>query len=98
MKTIMVVDDEADIIKLACTTLNLQGYNTVQATSGKECMRLLETGVKPDLVLLDIMMPEMDGYAVCKKIKSDEKLKNIVVVMLSAKTQNRNVVDGYKSG
>ncbi len=98
MKTIMVVDDEADIVKIACTALNLQGYNTVQASSGKECLQLLETGVKPDLIVLDIMMPEMDGYTVCKKIKSDERLKKIIVVMLSAKTQNRNVVDGYKSG
>jgi CheY-like chemotaxis protein len=95
---IMVVDDEPDIVKVACATLDMNGFDTIKAMSGAECMKLLESGVRPDLILLDIMMPEMDGYAVCQKIKMDERFKKILVVMLSAKTQNRDVVDAYHTG
>jgi CheY-like chemotaxis protein len=95
---IMVVDDEADVLKVVITTLAIHGFETVPAVSGQECLGLLENGIKPALILLDIMMPGMDGFEVCRKIREDEKYRDMKIVMLSAKNQNRDAVDAYKYG
>jgi CheY-like chemotaxis protein len=94
----MVVDDEADVLKVVITTLAIHGFETVPAVSGQECLGLLENGIKPALILLDIMMPGMDGFEVCRKIREDEKYRDMKIVMLSAKNQNRDAVDAYKYG
>lgn len=86
-KKIMIVDDEPDTVDLVKLVLETEGYDTSIAYSGSEALDKIKVD-RPDLVLLDIMMPKMDGWAVRKKIVEDEELKNIPVVMLTAKAQS----------
>ena len=94
----MAVDDEPDILKVVCATLVINGFDAVTAKSGQECLAMLESGIKPALILLDIMMPGMDGFEVCRKIRAVERYRDIKIVMLTAKAQNRDAVDSYKFG
>lgn len=84
-KKIMFVDDERDVVDSVKSILKKGGYDVVTAYSGKECLKKLESE-KVDLILLDIMMPEMDGWDVCAKIKENKKTEKIPVVFLTAKT------------
>lgn len=94
----MIVDDDSDIIKLLGILLENNGFNVVAARSGMDCLYKLHSGSLPDLILLDIMMPEKDGYAVCREIKSNFKFADISVVMLTARAENRDRVSAYKTG
>ncbi|MBR9677157.1 response regulator [Candidatus Woesearchaeota archaeon] len=87
-KTIMVVDDEQVTIDMLNTILTNEGYDVLSVLNGKECMDQLKSGVRPDLILLDIMMPDMDGWDVSAAIKSDPKLKEIPIAFLTAKTDS----------
>ena len=78
----MVVDDEPDIHYILKTALEREGYDVVEMLSGIECLQNIDK-IKPDLVLMDIMMPDMDGWEVCKQIK--ETKKGIPVSMLTVK-------------
>lgn len=86
-KKIMIVDDEPDTVDLVKLVLETEGFETVSAYSGREALDKIKTQ-RPDLILLDIMMPQMDGWEVCKKITEDEDIKDIPVVMLTAKAQS----------
>ncbi len=81
---IMVVDDDPGIIFVLKSILKDEGHEVIPAYSGKECLEKLEE-VTPDLIFLDIMMPGLDGWAVLREIKSNEKLKSIHVSMLTTK-------------
>ena len=83
-KTILVVDDEPPIVQVVGDLLKQQGYKVMEATSGKETLEILKKS-KPDLILLDIMMPGMDGWDVVEKIKSNKNLEKIPIVFLTAK-------------
>ncbi len=83
-KTIMVVDDEGVIVDVVEKILESK-YNVITAQSGKECLEILN-GKPVDLILLDIMMPEMDGWDVCEKIKANKKTEKIPIIFLTAKT------------
>lgn len=86
-KIIMVVDDNSDVlysVERGLMSLS-KDYKVVTAESGKKCLQLLKT-VKPDLILLDIMMPHMDGWDTCAQIKNRKKTENIPLVFLTAKT------------
>jgi CheY-like chemotaxis protein len=96
-QTILVVDDEPDIVKLVSISLKLSDFNVITAASGPETLEILKTQ-RPDLVLLDIMMPEMSGYEVCRTIKASPDLKDIPVVMLTAKGQKGDAEKGYEAG
>ena len=89
-KKIMVVDNEPDIVDLTRTVLELGGYNVVTAYSGEECLKLLEKE-KVDLVLLDIMMPDLCGWDVAAKIKENPQWKNIPIVFLTAKGDTMSI-------
>ena len=80
---ILVVDDQPNNLKLIANVLG-QEYSLSIANSGINALKMLENGV-PDLILLDVMMPEMDGFEVCKKIKENENTKNIPIIFLTAK-------------
>jgi CheY-like chemotaxis protein len=80
MSTIMVVDDNPEITTLVKLTLELEGYDVIEVSSGDECLGLLYSGEIPDLILLDIMMPELDGWEVSRRIKANEKLKDIKIL------------------
>jgi CheY-like chemotaxis protein len=86
MSKIMLVDDEPEFTFIIKKILEKEGFETVEAHSGKECLKIIHSE-KPDLVLLDIMMPEMDGWEVCKRIKDDSKLNSTPVMMLTIKFQ-----------
>jgi CheY-like chemotaxis protein len=82
-KVILIVEDDPKSLKLAKDLLNMSGYDTLQASDGAQGVELAKAQ-KPDLVLMDIMMPKMDGYTACNAIKSDAATKNIPVIMVTA--------------
>ena len=90
--TILVVDDNQSLTKILKEGLNIMNkdWNILLAHGGKECIRKLKKS-KVDLVLLDIMMPDMDGWAVATKIKEDDNLKSIPIVFLTAKTDKFDI-------
>jgi CheY-like chemotaxis protein len=96
-KTIMVVDDNPDIITIIKTILEGKGYSVFSASSGPELLNLLKNQ-KPDLIILDIMMPEMDGLEVLTKLKGVTDTTGIPVILLTAKVQYEDVLGGYKLG
>ncbi len=82
-RKIMVVDDEYEVADIVKKMLESEGYDVITANSGEECLKKLEKE-RPDLILLDIMMPVMDGWTTLRKIKSNEKWRSIPVSMLTA--------------
>jgi two-component system alkaline phosphatase synthesis response regulator PhoP len=96
-RTIMVVDDSPDIITIVKTILEGKGYQVLSASSGQELLNLL-TDRKPDLIILDIMMPEMDGLEVLGRLKAVTETASIPVILLTAKVQYEDVLGGYKLG
>lgn len=96
-KKILIADDDDTIHEVLSGHFHRVGYTVFNAKSGKETLKII-LAEKPDIVLLDYMMPVMDGVAVLKKIKSDEATANIPVIMLTAKSQQVNVLQGLKSG
>ncbi len=96
-KTIMVVDDNPDIITIVKTILEGKGYSVFSASSGAELLNMLK-GQKPDLIILDIMMPEMDGLEVLSRLKAVSGTATIPVILLTAKVQYEDVLGGYKLG
>ena len=96
-KTIMVVDDNPDIITIVKTILEGKGYKVLSAYSGPELLTCLE-GQKPDLIVLDIMMPQMDGLEVLTRLKGAPDTSSIPVILLTAKVQYEDVLGGYKLG
>ncbi|MBS0013466.1 MAG: response regulator [Desulfobacterales bacterium] len=82
-KFIMVVDDDPDLVEAVSMKLESKKFRVAKAYDGEEAMEKLK-GEKPDLVILDVMMPRKNGWVVCDEIKSNDATKNIVVVMLTA--------------
>jgi two-component system, OmpR family, alkaline phosphatase synthesis response regulator PhoP len=96
-ETIVVVDDERDILELLEFNLVKNGYRTLLAVSGEEALRLARER-QPDLILLDVMLPAIDGLDVCKILKNEARTANIPVVMVSAKGEEADVVTGLELG
>jgi CheY-like chemotaxis protein len=96
-KTIMVVDDNPDIITIVKTILEGRGFTVFSASSGHELLNMLPSQ-KPDLLILDIMMPEMDGLEVLTRLKGKTETSTIPVILLTAKVQYEDVLGGYKLG
>ena len=95
---ILIVDDELLNIQVLANNLLLENYALAQASSGREALALLETGYKPDLILLDLMMPRMTGYEVCEKIREKFTAIEVPIVMLTAKNQVSDLVQGFNAG
>jgi DNA-binding response OmpR family regulator len=96
-KRILVVDDDENILNLERTILEQRGFEVTGAIGGAEALELL--GKKTfDLVLLDVMMPEVDGFTVCRKIKEDPRLKDLPVIFLTAKGGGEALAEGFESG
>ena len=95
--TILVVDDTPDNLDLMGDLL-MDDYRVKVANSGKKALEIVQSASPPDLVLLDIMMPEMDGYEVCRILKSSEETKNIPVIFLTAKTNTIDEQKGFEIG
>lgn len=97
MKTVLVIDDEKDLIKLVDHHLSKEGYLVIGAKNGIEGLDIALKH-KPDLILLDIMMPKLDGLEVCKRLKAAAETARIPVVMLTAKAQETDKVIGLELG
>ncbi len=95
--TILIVDDIADNLDVATQILFKDNLNFILAQNGKDALKYANK-VIPDLILLDIMMPEMDGYEVCAKLKQNPITKEIPVIFLSAATDTENIVKGFEIG
>ena len=96
-KKIMVVDDEPYIARVIKFKLEQEGYQVFSANDGITGLNKIKED-KPDLVLLDVMMPGLSGYEVCQKIKADAELSGIPVVILTAKGQERDREQGFNVG
>ncbi len=83
MKTILVIDDEPDLRESICQVLEFEGYTTIDADNGKNGLKAMQS-ITPDLILCDIMMPEMNGIEFFRKIRKQEEAKNIPVIFISA--------------
>lgn len=94
---ILVCDDERHIVRLIQVNLERQGYNVVTAYDGKEGLEKVRAE-KPDLCVLDVMMPYMDGFEVLKNIRRDPDTEATPVIMLTAKAQDKDVFEGYSYG
>ncbi|HEY9829115.1 MAG TPA: ATP-binding protein, partial [Stenomitos sp.] len=95
---IMIVDDEPVNLQVLINHLSLQNYAITQATNGIEALAMIEQGFKPDLVLLDVMMPRMTGYEVCQKLREQFPAYELPIVMLTAKNQVTDLVEGFSVG
>ncbi|MBW3662583.1 MAG: response regulator [Actinobacteria bacterium] len=96
-RKVLVVDDEPDVLLLCRVNLEFEGYDVVEASDGERAMEQVRAE-RPDIVLLDVMMPKMDGWQVLAAIKDDPELKDIPVVMLTAKVQDQDQIRGWSSG
>lgn len=96
-RKILVVDDEKDIVRLEQTGLKSEGYEVVTASTGREALEKVFFE-KPDLILLDVMLPEIDGFEVLKRLRENPETAAIPVIMLTAKSEEADVVKGWKSG
>ncbi len=94
MKTIMVVDDEPDIVYLISKMLKKEGYNVIDAKNGDEAFAKMKSA-KPDLVLLDVMMPGMNGWEVSKKMKTNPEYKSIPIAMLTVKSSTEDMEKSF---
>lgn len=95
-ESILVVDDEKNIRDLLKFNLENEGYNTLLARDGKEALKKLSEDI--DLVILDLMLPEIDGLNVCKKIRNDDKLSDLPIIMLTAKSEDVDRIIGLELG
>jgi len=96
-KKILVIDDEPFLVKALKIRLEMVGYEVITAYDGLEGLNKVEEE-KPDLIILDVMLPQKNGYQVCQQLKSDELYKHIPIVMLTAKGQKSDKEWGEKTG
>jgi two-component system alkaline phosphatase synthesis response regulator PhoP len=95
--TIVIVEDEANIVELVKYNLDREGYRTLYANDGRKGLELIKQEL-PDLVILDLMLPELDGLSVCKQLRSDAQTKSIPIIILTAKSEEADRVLGLEMG
>lgn len=94
---ILVVDDVSHNLKVLCNILGKRDYRIAVAKSGLQALEMVEK-VTPDLILLDVMMPELDGFEVCRRLQQSPSTRDVPVIFLTAKAENENVVQGFEIG
>ena len=94
---VLIVDDTPANIQTLAAILKSKGYQISAATNGKQALEVLAR-VQPDLILLDVMMPEMDGFETCRQLKAAEQWRQIPVIFLTAKTETADIVQGFELG
>jgi two-component system, OmpR family, alkaline phosphatase synthesis response regulator PhoP len=97
LKRILVVEDDRDISELICYNLKREGYDMSAVFSGDKALEYA-LKIKPDLVILDLMLPEVDGLEICRQLKQEQLLKNIPIIILTAKSEEADVVVGLQMG
>jgi two-component system alkaline phosphatase synthesis response regulator PhoP len=96
MPKILLVDDEPDIIEFIKYNLEQENYDVLVSYDGKDALKKVQQ--KPDLIVLDIMMPEMDGFEVCKKIREHKEYQDIPIIFLTAKSGEKDEITGLELG
>jgi two-component system alkaline phosphatase synthesis response regulator PhoP len=96
-KRILVVDDEIYIVHILEFSLTMEGYSILTASDGEEALQMIDSE-RPDLVVLDIMMPKLDGYEVCRRLRQDEQFADLPVILLSAKGRPVDREAGLQAG
>ncbi len=94
---VLLVDDEPDIVELITYNLEREGYDVKSAYNGREAIEIARE-FNPDLILLDVMMPEMDGIETCAEIREIEKLKNVMIAFLTARGEDYSQIAGFEAG
>ncbi|MBR3604890.1 MAG: response regulator [Candidatus Gastranaerophilales bacterium] len=97
MKKILIVDDERDIVETLSFMLKAKGFDCICAYDGEEGLNLAKT-INPDLVILDVMMPKINGYKICRLLKFDNKYKDIPIIMITARSQDEDKIIGEETG
>ena len=96
-KRILVVDDEHELVEALQIRLGTAGHDVLAAYDGQEGLAKAQKE-KPDLIILDLMLPKIDGYKICRMLKFDEKYKQIPIIMLTARAQESDKKTGYETG
>ena len=96
-KKILLVDDEPDLVQLVSLRLQAAGYEVEVAYDGQQALDQVKK-VKPDLIILDLMLPKMDGYKVCRLLKFDERTRNIPILIFTARAQVEDVTLASECG
>ena len=96
-KRILIVDDEEDILNVLRFRLEANNYEVLSASDGQEGLNKARS-MKPDLIILDLMLPKLDGYKVCRMLKFDEKYKKTPIIMFTARVQKSDEKTGYEVG
>ena len=96
-KNILIVDDEKDILELIKFNISNNGYNCFCAENGEAAIKLAKNKI-PDLIILDLMLPGIDGLDICRILKNNKETKNIPILMLTAKTSDENIIEGLEAG
>ncbi len=96
-KKILVVEDEESLLKLQSILLTIRGYKVEGAMDGQAALEAVET-MHPDLILLDIMLPKIDGFEVCRQVKTNAATRHIPIIMLTAKKSKEDLVMGEQVG
>ena len=94
---ILIVDDTPANIQMLMAILKPQGYQLSVATNGRQALEVIEK-VGPDLILMDVMMPDVDGYEACQQIKASARWRDLPVIFLTAKTDTADIVRGFDVG
>ncbi len=94
---ILLVDDDPDILEFLSYNINQEGYQIRTAENGIEALKILEN-YKPDLIILDVMMPEMDGIQTCEAIRQNQEFNNTIITFLTARGEDYSQIAGYDSG
>jgi two-component system phosphate regulon response regulator PhoB/two-component system alkaline phosphatase synthesis response regulator PhoP len=94
---ILIVEDEEAIVEVVSQTLRRHGYETAAAADGDSALEMAFS-LRPDLVILDLMLPKMDGWEVCRRLKADRQTASVPVLMLTARREERDVVEGLEIG
>jgi len=94
---ILAVDDSPTILEMIKSILESGGYEVITAADGDEALKAARAE-NPDLILLDVMLPKLDGYRVCRLLKFDAKYKGIPIIMLTAKTEEQSMATGIRTG
>ena len=94
---ILAVDDSPTVLDMIAAILESGGYEVITASDGSEALEVARTEV-PDLILLDVMLPKLDGYKVCRLLKYDQKYQHIPVIMLTAKAEEQSMATGIRTG
>jgi len=97
MHTILIVEDDDDIRELVAFNLEMSGFSVIKLDKGEEVVQT-SLNQHPDLILLDVMLPGIDGFEVCRAIKNHAILENIPVLMLTARTDDEDIINGLETG